>query len=123
MTKICCFCLKESILGGFHFKRLISGEDAFRCRSEECARLGNAEVEEVYRVEREKLRGAGLCWFDQSYVGFCKKKPIEDSEFCDIHAPERCWKCKSQAVKDCVMAGSLVCGTPECEAHPHKHHG
>lgn len=82
----------------------------------DCVRQGkmpnlSAEINSAF-AER------GWCGFLKAWVGRCRNpKP------CAVHASERCWKCNGLAVKNCERAGVLVCGAPECAAHPHVHKG
>jgi hypothetical protein len=60
--------------------------------------------------------GKDLCGFNRAWVGECtKKKPCKD------HDKLTCWRCGSKATYDCPVAGSLTCGTPCCDNHPHEH--
>lgn len=57
------------------------------------------------------------CKFDLAWIGPCKKET--SGRFCDDHAKEKCW-CGEQAVRQCDVAGSFVCGSPICGDHQCK---
>lgn len=61
-----------------------------------------------------------FCPFDECWQGRCGEKLVEDEEFCVRHAKQRCW-CGVQAVKNCSIASSLVCGQPTCAEHECHH--
>lgn len=58
----------------------------------------------------------GWCGFLEAWVGRCR-----NAQPCSRHSNEKCWKCGELATRNCGMAGSLVCGVPECAKHPHEH--
>ncbi len=60
----------------------------------------------------------GGCGFLEAWIGHCfNDRP------CSKHQNKACWECGAPATKNCAVAGSLVCGTPECSDHPHPHRG
>lgn len=57
------------------------------------------------------------CVRDVSWIGRCKEEAVtSDPALCEKHAKNKCW-CGAPAVRDCEIAGSLVCGAPLCADH------
>jgi hypothetical protein len=54
------------------------------------------------------------CRFVISWAGQCQKPPAEGIQYCDEHKSKRCVVCGDQAIHDCSIAVSLVCGSPLC---------
>lgn len=52
------------------------------------------------------------CKFDLAWVGPCNR---EGYPFCEEHSKVRCRACGGQAVRECSIAVSLVCGHPLCK--------
>lgn len=68
----------------------------------------NKEIDKLF-AER------GWCGFLEAWVGRCRNpKP------CAKHQDQKCWKCGEPAISNCSIAGTLVCGMPECAEHPHS---
>lgn len=65
-----------------------------------------------------------FCPFDEAWMGRCGKELDKGIDFCPKHLGQKCW-CGEQAVKNCSMASSLVCGAPTCGEHEcaHVSHG
>lgn len=116
----CCFCGAVGGSGGCLYERP-DGQRGYHCFRKECSAKGDLERKTVWTRKRDSFRERKLCWFDECWVGFCGKRPVPGLEFCERHAPQRCWKCGAQATQNCGSAGSLVCGVPECGEHPHTH--
>jgi len=55
------------------------------------------------------------CGFDEAWVGKCQNPTP-----CPKHDNQRCFQCGKKATKNCSIAGSLVCGMPECDEHSHS---
>lgn len=51
-----------------------------------------------------------------AWVGQCKAAGTGEPPICDKHRADKCW-CGAQAVRQCSVAGSLVCGAPLCADH------
>lgn len=62
-----------------------------------------------------EFKRRGLCGFVQAWVGRCRQ-----SAPCPKHSTQKCWSCGEPATRDCGVAGSLVCGIPSCDEHPHE---
>jgi len=78
--------------------------------------FGRAWAASVAADTKQEIQARGLCGFVKAWIGEClNEKP------CFEHAHERCWKCWKQATYQCDVAGSLVCGAPCCDEHPHPH--
>lgn len=76
-------------------------------------------AEKDARIRKETtqaVRDRGCCGFVEAWVGHC----LNDVP-CPRHEKKTCWKCGEPAVQNCSVAGSLVCGMPECSEHPHIH--
>jgi hypothetical protein len=59
------------------------------------------------------------CVFDEAWRGKCGKPASGEPALCEKHRDaERysCW-CGEQAVKECSVASSFVCGRPLCADH------
>jgi len=58
------------------------------------------------------------CIFDRAWQSKCGAPAEGDPPLCDVHRGKRyrCW-CGAQAVKECNIASSLVCGMPTCAEH------
>ena len=56
------------------------------------------------------------CVFDECWVGRCKADGEGDPPLCGSHRGRKCW-CGAQAVKNCSVASSFVCGMPTCADH------
>jgi hypothetical protein len=55
------------------------------------------------------------CNFNEPWIGRCKnEKP------CPKHDTKYCWYCGYPATSGCSIAGSLVCGAPQCDEHKHS---
>lgn len=77
--------------------------------------FGQAEAEKSQTEIKEAIQQSGICGFLEAWRGYCfEAKP------CAKHAAQKCWKCKGPATGNCSNAGSLVCGIPYCEKHPHE---
>ena len=67
----------------------------------------NKEIDKLFQE-------SGMCGFLEAWIGRCRNpKP------CTKHHDQKCWKCGELAVKNCSIAGALVCGAPECKEHSH----
>ena len=56
------------------------------------------------------------CVFDLAWVGPCGREARGDPPICSAHRAEKCW-CGAQAVRQCDIASSFVCGYPLCAEH------
>lgn len=64
-----------------------------------------------------------ICSFIRAWSGRCTKPAAyEGGTMCDEHASKRCW-CGDQAVTECSIAVSLVCGAPLCGEHGCRYDG
>ena len=82
-----------------------------------CWKKEGAEKDAHIRKETtQAVRDRGACGFVEAWTGHCL-----NSTPCPQHQKQKCWKCQEPAVKNCPVAGSLVCGVPECADHPHIH--
>lgn len=81
--------------------------DCVRTRPDDVPKL-SAEIDAAFAEH-------GFCGFMEAWVGRCREPRGE----CPKHDEQKCWTCGSPAVSNCSVAGSLVCGTPECAEHPH----
>ena len=59
---------------------------------------------------------AELCGFKRAWTSPCNLPKLEGEEVCSVHIDKKCW-CGGQAVKECSVASSFVCGTPTCADH------
>lgn len=55
------------------------------------------------------------CRYDRAWMGQCRAD-AGPTGFCSEHEGKACW-CGSQAVRECEIASSLVCGAPLCGDH------
>lgn len=62
------------------------------------------------------------CRFIRAWIGQCNE-PVEDGDFCEEHTKSKCYKCSSQATRDCAHTSFLVCGFPMCAKHRHHSDG
>jgi hypothetical protein len=82
-----------------------------------CWEKEGAEKDARIRAETtQAVLDRGLCGFEEAWVGHCF-----NTKECPRHKKQRCWSCKGPATRNCSVAGSLVCGVPECAEHPHEH--
>ncbi|MCK5558337.1 MAG: hypothetical protein KAJ01_08165 [Candidatus Hydrogenedentes bacterium] len=56
------------------------------------------------------------CIFDRCWQGQCELDGTGDPPLCEDHRKGKCW-CGAQAVRDCAVASSFVCGAPLCADH------
>jgi hypothetical protein len=70
---------------------------------------------------REILLGGAFKESSMATCGFPRPwtTPCENIRPCKEHSNLKCWKCGKRATSQCGVAGSLVCGMPECSKHPH----
>lgn len=82
-----------------------------------CWTKWGAKVDKRARRETDKIaRLDNVCGVLDVWIGYCTRlKP------CTTHGRLRCWHCKAPATRTCGSTSSLVCGTPECDDHPHRH--
>jgi len=56
------------------------------------------------------------CLYEMAWVGRCKNPTLERRGVCDKHVDDRCW-CGGQAVRECGIAMTFVCGARLCGEH------
>lgn len=62
------------------------------------------------------------CVFEECWVGQCKAAGSGEPVLCERHREDTCW-CGAQAIRQCGVAGSFVCGAPLCGVHECAHVG
>lgn len=60
----------------------------------------------------------GRCVYERAYVGQCAHEA--NGAVCLEHEAKKCW-CGAQAVRECSIASSFVCGAPLCADHDCHH--
>jgi len=56
------------------------------------------------------------CVYDKAWIGKCGEVAAGDPPICEEHRGRKCW-CGVQAVRECPVALSLVCGARLCAEH------
>lgn len=90
------------------------GRSRFFCWT--CVETRRSELPDMEAAITQAFHAHGLCGYIEPWIGRCRAKHP-----CEKHLRYRCWSCGAPAVRGCSMAGSLVCGVPECADHPHPH--
>lgn len=119
-----CMICHEQKQGGIHTNgdgfgdakhvNIVPPEWAFYCW--DCYEKHPEKVPNLDNQITEAFRKAGMCGFLEAWIGRCR-----NATPCAKHEREKCWKCGQSAVSNCSVAGSLVCGMPQCAEHPHAH--
>ena len=63
------------------------------------------------------MTSAELCGYRMAYIYQpCMRNRVPGETACEKHLEKKCW-CGEQAVKECSIASSFVCGAPLCADH------
>lgn len=106
--RLCKNCGKPTIGG-------ILDDVGIYCWNKECVAAYDKKEAETDRLEIEKFKLEHKCIFVSAWADRCGKTVVKGSHFCPDHLPAYCVECGKKAIRQCNIAGVLVCGRNLCD--------